>query len=676
MPAPWPSTTSLVSGLGGAIGCDFVSSEQRLYFVEYSGKLSRLDLFPSASVLSSGSTVLHGTWTFDLDAGTEGPTDGTEDIWWEQIDDVNRQMTPKNSATIVNVGAVDFDALSSTALQSLPYDSSPIPGNDDGTNQLGTGDVFAVHTTDGNYAKVKVQTYGYDMVIEWVTFQLDPAYVVLGTGYDQPEDVRVSMDRAHAYVTERSGNLLYVDLANANRADATVIASGMTAPQQLFVDENAGFAYTVEYEASGALVRIELGTGTQTDVLTGLDHPVGVVLSSDALFAYVSEQTSGPDAGRVSKYRLADGTRTALATGLTAPFFLTWTNALEHGLLCTQRDPANSLVLIDAASGGASVVPTGLAFRPSCTAVVNGGLVLVTCDEEIDEVQLAFGGLQPDGPLLEGIGFVPFDWITPGGLADTTGHDPSYFFQVHDAPFGGPLPVMVNFVRAAVDGAAYYQVYADGNLRTDQFHTAKWDGLEYAPFTVATQDVLGVPGFYAVPSVADLALIISPLPGCYLDSTDLADGVLHSIDVAFFDSIGDYLGSASTLQILVDNRPCAVTLDQARIGGTAATTDCGYLPYNPATTATDHLTIDYTATQPGGFATWAFTLTKSQTTISSASGVVPAPGGFDDTVAHVLGTCVVAAFVAQVWAGATATSGWWRCSQYDRSAAEAFALAH
>jgi len=35
----------------------------------------------------------------------------------------------------------------------------------------------------------------------------------------------------------------------------------------------------------------------------------------------------------------------------------------------------------------------------------------------------------------------------------------------------------------------------------------------------------------------------------------------------------------------------------------------------------------------------------------------------------------VAAFAAQVYVAATANTGWGRCSQYDRSALQAFALA-
>jgi hypothetical protein len=675
--APTPSDIVQLStpSLGGAGGCDFRSSVNQLLFVEFGGTLSALDLYPAAVVVSSGTAVLPGTDTMDLDTGAMGGSSASAAIFWEQMTATERQLATLNDAKIVNLGAVDFTSLTSAGLQGLPYGTAPIPGNDDSTNRLVDGDVFAVRTPAGNLAKVLVVSYGYNMTIQWVTYQLQSGYHVLGTGYTEPEDVRASIDGAHAYVTERAGTLLRVDLANADRALATVIASGMTAPQQLFIDENAGLAYTVEYAAVGTLWRIDLVTGVMTAVITGLDHAVGVVVSCDGQFAYISEQTTGPDGGRVSRFRMSNGQRTGLATGLTAPFFLSWSDATQSSLYCPQRDPSNTIVTI-ALSGGATLAATGLAFRPSCVAVVNPGTVLVTCDQVIEEVRLTSAALQPDGPLLEGVGFVPFDWITPGGLANTTGNDPSYFFKANNAPFGGSLPVMVNFVRAALEGSSFYQVLVDGAVRTDQFPTAKWNGTEYVPTVVATVSVGGVAGFYEVPTIHDLALFIQPLPGCYLDSTNLADGVLHQIAVQFYDASGAQTHAADPLGILVDNRPCTATLDQAAIGASSATTDCGYLQYTAATKATDQLSVAYSAVQPGGFATWSFTMTKASNQIVSLQGPVPSPLVFQESVAAALGTCpTVAAFVAEIYATATATTGWGRCSQYDRALLEAFALA-
>lgn len=671
-----PITLSPSPKLGGAIGCDFRSGLNQLLFVEFAGKLSRMNLFPSATVLASDTTVLKGTWTFDLDTGTQGGLGSGFDIWWEQMTDVARQMVPQNGAGILNLGAVDFDALSPAGLQKLPYGTVPIPGNDDATNKLVDGDVFAVRTQAGNFAKVKVVTYGYNIKIEWVTYKLDPMYAVLGTGYQQPEDVKASQDGTHAYVTERTGNLLRVDLSNADRSAATVVASGMTAPSQLFLDENALAAYTVEYAPSGRLWRIDLKTGNKTALVSGLNNAVGLTLSSDRQFAYVSEQTTGPDGGRVSRFQLSSGQRVGLATGLTAPFFLTWADGTETALYCPQRDPANSLLTINAQSGGSAVAATGLAFRPSSVVVVSPGVLLVCCDQVIEELMLATPALQPNGPLLQSIGFIPFDWITPAGLGDTTSHDPSYFYQVSNAPFGGSLPVMINFLRAGLEGASFYQIRVDTALRTDQFHTAKWDGTKYAPATFGPQMLNGSPGFYPVPSISDLMLYVQPLPGCYLDSTNLTSGQTHTITVDFYDVNGSFLASGAPLTILVDNNPCSVSLSMAAIGANAATTECGYLQYDPATKADDHVTIAYSAGHPEGYATWSFSLTKAGKPIFSVGGPVSSPPSpFDDTVDHLLGTCSVAAFAAYVYVAATANTGWYRCSQYDRSALEAFALA-
>ena len=143
------------------------------------------------------------------------------------------------------------------------------------------------------------------MQIHWVTYQLASPYVVLGTGYQQPEDVKASVDGTHVYVTERTGDLLRVQLASANRSAATVVSSGMTAPQQLFLDETHNVAYVVEYAPSGNLWQSDLTSGNKTAILSNLQNAVGLVLSGDRQYAYISEQTTGPDQGRVSRFNSA-----------------------------------------------------------------------------------------------------------------------------------------------------------------------------------------------------------------------------------------------------------------------------------------------------------------------------------------------------------------------------------
>src|ERR1017187_3740315 len=103
--------TQLATGLAGAIGCDFRRTLNQLVFVEYGGKLSRLNLFRSATVVNSGTAALKGTFTFDLDTGIEGGVGPGNDIWWDQQTAVARQMVPQNSSRILNIGVVDFNSV-------------------------------------------------------------------------------------------------------------------------------------------------------------------------------------------------------------------------------------------------------------------------------------------------------------------------------------------------------------------------------------------------------------------------------------------------------------------------------------------------------------------------------------------------------------------------------------
>jgi hypothetical protein len=670
------SPAQLVTGLAGAIGCDLRRTHNQLVFVEFAGKLSRLNLFRPATLVSSGTKILKGTWSFDLDNGNEGGAGPGFDIWWEQQTAVARQMTPQGTARIVNLGVVDFNSITADGLQHLTYLNTPIHGNNDATNKLVPGDVFAVRTNQGNYAKVKVLSYGYDLKIQWATYHLDSAYAVLGTGYAQPEDVKVSVDDVHAYVTERTGNLLRVALASANRASAVVVSAGMTAPHQLFLDEAHHFAYVVEFASPGHLWRINLTNGTKTAVVSNLENGVGLVLSSDLQYAYVSEQTAGPDKGRVSRIQISNGARTKLATGLTNPFFLTWADEGETALLVPERDPVNGIRSVNVTAGGSNVVATGVPARPSSVAVPTPGEMLICSDSIIEEIDFASGIFQPAGPLLMGIGFIPFDKVQASGLADTTGGGPPpYFYQVKDTPFGGTLPLMVNHLRAFNDGAAYYRVKVDGVVRTDSWTDEKWNGTQYVPQTTGPTLVAGQPGYYPVHSLSELFLWMNPSLGSLMDSTNLSHG-LHTIVLEFINGAGGLVETSTPLKILVNNQSCVATIAAPVLNGQSADGDCGFLQY--AAKNSDVVTMAFSASHPQNFATFAFTLVKGVNGLTppSVSGPVSAAvSPITDTVAHLMGPCNVAGFAEYVSVWAMANNGWGRQSQYDASALIAFVLA-
>jgi hypothetical protein len=675
------SLIQLVTGLGGAIGCDFRRAQNQLVFVEYSGKLSRLNLYRTGTVVSSGTAVLKGTWSFDLDTGAEGGVGPSFDIWWEQETAVIRTMTPLNSATLVNLGTADFNSLTPDTLSSLTYSTTPIDGNNDASNKLVTGDVFAVLTTGGNYAKVKVVAYGYNMTIQWTTYKLDPLYAVLGTGYSNPEDVKASADGAHVFVTERSGDLLKVALASPNRASAAVVCSGLNTPQQLYLDEAHGYAYVVEYVASGGkLWQITLSTGAKTALLSSLENAVGVVITADGQTAYISEQTTGPDKGRVSRFTLSTGVRVPVATGLTAPFFLTWLDSSQTSLLVPQRDPANSILLISLTAGTAQVIASGVATRPSSVAVVSTTELLICTDQTIEEFDFA---LASSGPLLMGIGFIPFDRVIavvgPNfGLADTT-VDPTYFYQVKDTPFGGTLPLMINHQRADTDGDIYYRVKVDGVVRTDAWTDEFWNGAEYVAVTTTPISIGGNPGYYPVRPISQLFLWYNPSLGDLLDSTNLSNGN-HTITVEFSNSGGTVLETSTPLTIRVDNNRCGATIAAPVLSGAPTVDACGLLHYG--VNSASPVSLAFTATHPKGFATFAWELIKGATQVTGPPPPPPTSGPISMVVSpislplnYLLGSCTIAAFAEYVYVFATANNGWSRQSQYDASAIIAFVLA-
>jgi hypothetical protein len=579
------------TSLGGARGCDFVRNRNQLIFVEGdAGKISRVDMVRSVDALvSSGRAVLHGTCPFDFDAGVEGggPQWG-DDVCWEQHTTIERSMATRVGAKIANIGVVDFKDVSPAELQNLSYSDTPINGNDDATNQLVKGDVFAVITNEGNYAKVKVIKYGYDLEIEWVTYRLEPRYSELGAHYNQPQDVVVSADGRHAYITEDSGDLLYVDLANADRDYAKVVSSGMAAPRQIALDEKRGHAYIVE-AGRGTLLRIDLKTGAQTELVSNLEDPIGLLMADDLRFAYVGEH----GVGRVSRIELSTGQREVLVKGMTSPYFMTWADAGEGAILVAERHPANRVSLINLTKMPVSVwhLPTEHPLEnPSSVAVTVANHLLVCNDSWVGELnfsELVYGAT---GPILLGIGHVPFDRIF-NGYADTTG-DPDYFFQVKDAPFGGTLSLMINHERA-FEKARYYKVLVDQKEQRQSWSDYRWDSNEnrFALRTISPQD----DGYYDVRRPGEVWY--NHWLGYRLNTSGLSNG-LHTISVKLFDSNHSEIGTDSdpgrSVQVQTDNSWPTAVIDQILHDGNPVET-CGIVD-----SGSNEFTFRITAHDPEG----------------------------------------------------------------------------
>ena len=122
-------------------------------------------------IISSGITTLYGTYSFDFDQGIEVAGGKGGDAFWNQQTDTVRTMDPVGHAQLANLGAVDFNSIDLAKLQSQSYSTTPLDGNNDSSNVLVGNDVFAVATNGGNHAKVLVVSYGYDLQIQWATYQ-------------------------------------------------------------------------------------------------------------------------------------------------------------------------------------------------------------------------------------------------------------------------------------------------------------------------------------------------------------------------------------------------------------------------------------------------------------------------------------------------------------------------
>ncbi|RBL88579.1 YncE family protein [Chitinophaga flava] len=658
----------LAANLAGAIGSRYLKNKNQLIFVEYDGFISTIDLAPvSATIISQGTTDIKGTWLFDCETGTNVSAGTTADIWWEQIDTVKRLMVPQGNAQIINLGIVDFNQITPAALQAYNYSNTAIVGNNDASNKLVNGDVFCVRTREGNYCKLMVVAYDYNLKVQWVTYKLTPTYKRIGSGYTNPEDIAVMANEQIAFVSERSGDIMKVNLASANRAAATVVCSGLTAPQQLWLDEAHMTAYVVEYANPGNLFRIDLTTGTKTALYSGLNFPVGLTLSSDLSFAYVTEQgLSG-----ISRIELSTGIKILIAGGLTAPFFLTWTDSTESRLLVAERDPANRISSVDVTktSNNVNLFIGNTASRPSSIVATQPGSYCVCCNSEVDQYALM---ASTGTGWYKGIGFVPWNLITALGKADTT-TQPAYPFQFpKDSPFGGTLPVNIDHYNAWGSGIKYYKVLIDGSPRFESWNDLRLNTTN-GHYDIIELQKPDINGFYSVHNPA--AMYYNSDLGCLLESTTVSNGQ-HTLLVEFYDAAHVQVSSMSNT-LLINNEKCVASLDVPLLN-THPANGCGYLKY---INATDQVTLRWSAAHPQGFATWSFNIIKGLNggVYADSGALFPAPVHGQDLIKNVsdlLNNCPgVAAFAESLYVASTVINGHSRQSQLDAESSIAFCLA-
>jgi len=260
-----------------------------------------------------------------------------------------------------------------------------------------------------------------------------------------------------------------------------------------------------------------------------------------------------------------------------APRHLTWADAGESTILFAQRNPTPRVRKADLTTTPATVKtlagPT--ASDPYSVTVLSSNQLLVACASVIQEVDLTSSVYSAAGPTLLGIGFVPADAThLPGGYADTT-MDPSYFFQVKDCPFGGTLPLMINWEHARSIGANFYQMWSEGSVGpaqqvTQPFGDYLWSVAlnEFELQTTLATPVVPAPpggGFYLLRSPGQIWL--NYWLGLLLDTAGRPNG-LNKISVKLFavqdttTEIGTAADPGRSAQVMIDNTVPVVNIQQ------------------------------------------------------------------------------------------------------------------
>jgi DNA-binding beta-propeller fold protein YncE len=379
----------------------------------------------------------------------------------------------------------------------------------------------------------------------------------VASGFSHPEDVALDVDAGVAYVTTRdlpgTGGLYRVNLTTGAK---TLVAFNLGAPQQLALRARAGKAYTVGYD-DGRLHQIDLATGVKKALATGLDHPVGIVVTDDDSLAYVTEQGAK---NAITRIILSTGAKSSVVGGLTAPFFLAWTDAAHASVYLVERDPANRVSRVDVATGGKTATFTGLPFRPSAVAVGSAGAALfITTDAEI---VLGSLGLDPTvHPDFMGIGLISVSEIDATGRANTID---GYY---KDAPFGGTLSIFANLTHFKRDlHAGFYRLTVSKNGGAAQaitlpWSTQKWDPTPpnpaYKPYPVSVvsgTEMYEIPNEYAT---GDAAWWYPPY--LIVKYPTAENGTYDFTLTIHATSAGPALGTF-TKRVLVDNTPPTVNI--------------------------------------------------------------------------------------------------------------------
>jgi DNA-binding beta-propeller fold protein YncE len=403
-------------------------------------------------------------------------------------------------------------------------------------------------------------------------------------GFSHPEDVQLDLAHGYAYLTTRddagtSGALWKVKLSTGAK---TMVTFNLGAPQQIFLDVANNQAFTVGYD-DGRLRRIDLTTGAKTPVATGLHHPVGLAVTQDRKYAYVTEQDAP---ARISKIDLTTGANLGpiIVNGvggvsLVSPFFLAWTDSSQNSLYVAERGAANKVSRVEIltyskneALTEAAPVPAWWGWPTGIVVSSLGSKAFVTTGSAVIQADLVDLTDLTKEPIFTMVGNVPSGKISDFGYANT---DPGYFYSVKHSPFGGTLNIFGNLSRFKSPplNASYYQVqvskdggpYVPLNLSWNVYKyntaTGEDDLVPVAPDPAAPNPAAGPK--YLIPAEYPLNAARWKPPFLMMRWPSGENG-LYAFRVRIFNAAGGNIpfpvAWKNSLAVMIDNTPPEVKL--------------------------------------------------------------------------------------------------------------------
>lgn len=97
----------------------------------------------------------------------------------DDCDDSNANINPSSTT-----GQVVFDAITAELISDQPLGSIPVNGDDNETNLLTVDAIVLYKTNQGRFGKLMVNTYGYTLNIQYVTFDYDGSVFTSSADFD------------------------------------------------------------------------------------------------------------------------------------------------------------------------------------------------------------------------------------------------------------------------------------------------------------------------------------------------------------------------------------------------------------------------------------------------------------------------------------------------------------